>query len=75
MPASGSDDFVALRNQTNGDFFVSLYTDFGGGNDTFEGMGEIHDANISPGRGSDTARVTRNLLPFVSEFESVDILD
>lgn len=74
--AGESDDFVALQNQTNGDFFdVSLYTDLGGGNDTFEGMGEIHEANILPGRGFDTARVTRNLLPFVSEFERVDILD
>lgn len=74
--AGANDDFVRLQNRTNGDLFdVSLYTEMGGGNDTFEGRGEIHDANISPGRGFDTARVTRNLLAFVTAFESIEALE
>ena len=74
--AGANDDLVGLQNRTNGDLFdISLYAELGGGNDTFEGMGEIHGANISPGRGFDTARVTRNLLPFVTEFESIEALE
>jgi hypothetical protein len=74
--AGANDDFVGLQNRTNGDLFdVSLYTELGGGNDTFEGVGEIRDANISPGRGFDTARVTRNFLPFVTTFESIEVLE
>jgi hypothetical protein len=71
----GNDDFVALQNQTNGQFFnVFLEADLGGGNDTFEAVGGIAPC-VHPGRGFDTARVTRNLLPFVSEFEKVEVLD
>ncbi|HET9788102.1 MAG TPA: hypothetical protein VFP47_13250, partial [Pyrinomonadaceae bacterium] len=72
--AGANDDFVRLQNRTNGDL-LSLYTEMGGGNDIFEGIGEIHEANISPGRGSDTARVTRNFLPFVTAFESIEVLE
>jgi len=76
MVTGGNDDFVRFQNQTNGDVLnVFLFADLGGGNDIFEGLGEIHDASISPGRGLDTARVTRNLLPFVAEFEKVENLD
>jgi hypothetical protein len=74
--AGANDDFVRLQNRTNGDLSdVSLYSEMGGGNDAFEGIGEIHDANISPGRGSDTARVTRNFLPFVTAFENLEVLE
>jgi hypothetical protein len=74
--AGANDDFVRLQNRTNGDLSdVYLYTEMGSGNDTFEGIGEIHDANISPGRGSDTALVTRNFLPFVTAFESIEVLE
>jgi hypothetical protein len=73
--AGGNDDFVGLQNQTNGQFFdVFLEADLGRGDDTFEALGGIAPC-VHPGRGFDTARVTRNLLPFVSEFERVEILE
>jgi hypothetical protein len=73
----GNDDFVGLENQTSGESFnVFLYAGLEGGNDTFEGRGgRIHDANILPGRGFDTARVTPNFRPFVGDFERVEILE
>jgi hypothetical protein len=71
----GSADFLGLQNQTNGEFFdVFLEADLGGGDDTFEAVGGIVPC-VHPGRGFDTARVTRNLLPFVTEFERVEILE
>jgi hypothetical protein len=73
--AGGNDDFVALQNRTNGEFFdVFLEAELGGGNDTFEAVGGIVPC-VHPARGFDTARVTRNLLPFVTEFERVEILE
>jgi hypothetical protein len=73
--AGANADFVGLHNQTNGEFFdVFLETDLGGGDDTLEAVGGINPC-VHPGRGFDTARVTRNLLPFVSEFERVEILE
>jgi hypothetical protein len=74
LVTGGDSDFVGFQNQTNGEFFdVSLSSDFGTGNDTFEGRGGIDDANILPGRGFDTARVTANFRPFVREFERIVI--
>jgi hypothetical protein len=68
-------DFLGLQNQTNGEFFdVFLEADLGSSDDTFEAAGGINPC-VHPGRGFDTARVTRNLLPFVTEFERIEILE
>jgi hypothetical protein len=74
--ASGKDDdVVAVQNATGGEFFeVFVEADLGVGDDLFEGGGAITPA-ARPGRGFDTARVTRNLLPFVTEFERVEVLE
>jgi hypothetical protein len=73
--AGNGGDLVALHNLTTGEFFdVFLEADLDGGNDTFEAVGGINPCT-HPGRGFDTARVTRNLLPFVTEFERVEILE
>jgi hypothetical protein len=73
--AGNGGDLVAVHNLTTGEFFdVFLETDLDGGDDTFEAVGAVVPC-VHPGRGFDTARVTRNLLPFVTEFERVEILD
>jgi hypothetical protein len=73
--AGNGADLVAVHNLTTGEFFdVFLEADLDGGNDTFEAVGGIQPC-VHPGRGFDTARVTRNLLPFVTEFERVEILE
>ena len=72
----GNDDLVSLENQTSGEsFHVFLDADLEGGNDTFEGRGDIDDANILGGRGVDTACVTPNYRPFVGDFERIVILE
>jgi hypothetical protein len=70
--ATGSgNDFVAIHNRTTDEFFTAnLSADLAGGNDIFEATGII-GLSLLPGPGNDTARVTRNLLQFVTEFESV----
>lgn len=72
--AGKGDDFVRLQNQTQGEFFDVFFTaHFNNGDDLFEGIGPIRDAILLPGRGFDTARVTPNFRPFVSEFEKIEI--
>jgi hypothetical protein len=70
--ATGSgNDFVAIHNRTTDEFFIAnLSADLAGDNDIFEATGII-GLSLLPGPGFDTARVTRNLLQFVTEFESV----
>jgi hypothetical protein len=70
--ATGSgNDFVSIHNRTSDEFFIAnLSADLAGGNDIFEATGIIR-LILLPGPGFDTARVTRNLLQFVTEFESV----
>lgn len=69
--AAKGEDFVAVRNQTGGEFFEVLFdADLGAGDDTFEAAGGIPPC-VLPGLGFDTARVTRNLLSFVTEFELI----
>jgi hypothetical protein len=73
--AGNGGDLVAVHHLTTGEFFdVFLETDLGGGDDTFEAVGAVVPC-VHPGRGFDTARVTRDLLSFVTEFERVEILD
>ena len=74
--ATGSgNDFVAIHNRTTDEFFIAtLAADFGGGDDIFEATGIIR-LSLLPGPGFDTARITRNLLQFVTEFESVEFLE
>jgi hypothetical protein len=73
--AGNGEDLVAVHNLTTGEFFdVFLEADLGSDGDTFEAVGGILPC-VHPGRGFDTARVTRNLLPFVTEFERVEILE
>ncbi|HSE41285.1 MAG TPA: hypothetical protein VLH08_11025, partial [Acidobacteriota bacterium] len=70
------DDFTSLKNQTNSEFFdVFFDADFKGGDDLFEGSGQIQRAELLPGPGFDTARVTRNIISFVSAFEEIEIND
>jgi hypothetical protein len=73
--AGNEDDFVGIRNEAGDVFFaVSFGTELGRGDDFLEAAGEMALA-ARPGRGFDTARVTRNLLPFVGEFERVEVLE
>jgi hypothetical protein len=75
VAAGKEGDVVAVQNGTGREFFeVFVVADFGVGDDLLEAAGEMSLA-ARPGRGSDTARVTRNLLPFVAEFERVEVLE
>jgi hypothetical protein len=63
--AGKDDDFVRLENQTQGEFFDVFFTaHFNNGDDLFEGIGQIRDASLLPGRGFDTARGDTQLSPF-----------
>lgn len=74
--ATGSgNDLVSIHNRTTDEFFIAnLSADFGGGADTLQATGIVR-LSLLPGAGVDTARITRNLLQFVTEFESVEILE
>jgi hypothetical protein len=76
LVAGKGDDFLTIQNQTQGEFFdVYLTAHLNSGDDLFQGIGQIRGAFLTPGRGFDTARVTENFRPFISEFELVEILE
>ena len=66
---------MGVQNRTGGALFdVFVGTELGRGDDLLEASGEMSLA-ARPGRGSDTARVTPNLRPFVAEFERVEVVE
>jgi hypothetical protein len=73
--AGNDGDVVGLQNTAgNGLIDVFLDTELGRGNDLLEADGTI--ALVArPGHGIDTARVTPNLLTFVSQFERIEVLE
>ena len=73
--ADEEDDVVAVRNMTDGTLFdLAVAALMGGGDDLLEAAGEM-TLWAEPGLGLDTARVSRNLLPFVSALERVELLE
>jgi hypothetical protein len=73
VAAGKEDDVVAVQNGPGGESFeVFVEADLGVGDDLLEALGAIK-LSARPGRGFDTARVTRNLLPFVTQFERVEV--
>ncbi len=72
--AGDGDDAVIVRNQTSELFDFGANAVLGDGEDLLEARGEMNLLS-EPGRGFDTARVTRNLLRFVSLFELVELLN
>lgn len=73
--AGEGDDSVIIHNRRLDDLVtLNITALLGAGGDLLEALGDM-SLLAEPGRGEDTARVTHNLLRFVTAFEEVDIIE